>query len=469
MRYTFLCLPRADFIRKETEIKMTERNFTSGPILPAMLRFALPTLAAMLLQAAYGAADLIIVGNFGDAASVSAVGSGSEVMMLVTCILTGLTMGATVLLGQRIGEGRPKEAGSVVGASIALFLLVALVLTAAMELLTVPLCRLMQTPEEAFDKTVTYVRICSAGVLFITGYNVISGIFRGIGNSALPMRFVAIAAVCNVLLDLLLCGVFHMDAAGAAIATIFSQGISVVLSLFIIRRQKLPFRVEKASVSLRNPDCRSILLLGLPIAFQDALVHFSFIAVNSFANGMGLLASAGYGIGNRLIGFIFLVPSAVGASVTAFVSQNVGAAKYGRARAGLFRAMLTGLCFGILLTLLGFFGGGFLSSFFSDDPAVIQKSAEYLRGFSPDCILTCMLFAFSGFYNGHGRTVWTMLQGIGSALLIRFPVSWLFSTLPNANLFLLGLATPITTAVGILFYLFCYLRMKRKMPERLHD
>ena len=216
---------------------MKEQNFTSGPILPAMLRFALPTLAALLLQAAYGAADLIIVGRFGDAASVSAVGSGSGVMMLVTCILTGLTMGATVLLGQRIGEGRPKEAGSVVGASIALFILVAAVLTAVMEVVAVPLCRLMQTPEEAIGQTVTYVRICSAGILFITGYNVISGIFRGIGNSALPMRFVAIAAVCNVFLDLLLCGVFRMDVAGAAIATITAQGISVVLSLLIIRRQ----------------------------------------------------------------------------------------------------------------------------------------------------------------------------------------------------------------------------------------
>jgi len=338
-----------------------------------------------------------------------------------------------------------------------------------MELLAVPLCRLMQTPQEAFTKTVIYVRICSAGILFITGYNVISGIFRGIGNSALPMRFVAIAAVCNVFLDLLLCGVFRMDVAGAAIATISSQGISVVLSLLIIRKQQLPFRLERRNISLRNADCRSILLLGLPIAFQDALVHFSFIAVNSFANGMGLLASAGYGIGNRLIGFIFLVPSAVGASVTAFVSQNVGAAKYGRAKTALFQAMLTGLCFGTLLSLLGFFCGGFLSTFFSDDPAVIQKSAEYLRGFSPDCILTCVLFAFSGFYNGHGRTVWTMLQGIGSALLIRFPVSWLFSTLPNANLFLLGLATPITTAVGILFYLFCYLRMRTKTPDLLRD
>lgn len=448
---------------------MTERNFTTGPILPAMLRFALPTLAALLLQAAYGAADLIIVGNFGNAVSVSAVGSGTEVMMLVTCILTGLTMGATVLLGQRIGEGRPKEAGSVVAASILLFTAVAIVLTLGMELMTVPLCRLMQTPAESFDKTVSYVRICSAGIIFITGYNVISGIFRGIGNSALPMRFVAIAAVCNIVLDLILCGVFRMDVAGAAIATITSQAVSVILSLLIIRKQPLPFRLAKQDIHFRNGDCRSILMLGLPIALQDALVHFSFIAVNAFANRLGLLASAGYGIGNRVIGIIFMVPSAVGASVTAFVSQNVGAAKYGRAKRALFQAMLLGGILGFGLALTGFFGGSLLSSFFSDDAAVIHQSALYLKGFCADCVLTCALFAFTGFFNGHGKTLWVMVQGIGSALLIRFPVSWLFSTLPDTDLFLLGLATPITTAIGIMFYLGCYWLMKKRTPELLSN
>ena len=448
---------------------MTEKNFTEGRILPAILRFAGPTLAALLLQAAYGAADLIIVGNFGNAADVSAVGSGSQVMMLVTCLIVGLTMGATVLIGQRIGDRRPDEAGQAVGASIALFVAVALILTVAMELLAVPLCHLMQTPEEAFDKTVSYVRICSAGILFITGYNVLSGIFRGIGNSELPMRFVAIAAVFNVIGDLILCGAFHMDVNGAAIATISAQAISVMLSLIIIRKQPLSFRVRRQDISLRSRDCGRILRIGWPIALQDVLVHISFIAVNAFANGFGLAASAGYGIGSRLISFILLVPSAVGASVTAFVSQNVGAGKYGRARTALFQTMLTGLCLGIGLFCLGFFGGGFLAGFFSDEAEVVEQAALYLKGFSPDCILTCVLFAFTGFYNGHGKTIWVMLQGIGTALLIRFPVSWLFASLPNTSLTLLGLATPITTAVGILFDLCCYRVMQKKYPELLHD
>ncbi|MBQ1281788.1 MAG: MATE family efflux transporter [Oscillospiraceae bacterium] len=448
---------------------MTEKNFTSGAILPAMIRFALPMLAALLLQAAYGAADLLIVGNFGDATGVSAVGSGSQVMMLVTCIIIGLTMGATVLIGQRIGEKRPDEAGAVVGAAIALFIVTAALLTLIMELVSAPLCRMMQTPPEAFDKTVQYVRICSAGIIFITAYNVISGIFRGLGNSKLPMIFVAIAAAANVAGDLLLCGALHMDVAGAAIATISAQALSVVLSLVIIRRRPLPFTLRRSQITLKTPNCRHILRLGVPLATVDGLVHFSFVVVNSFANGFGLDASAGYGVGNRLIGFVLLVPSAVGQSVTAFVSQNVGAGKYGRAKQALFRAMTAGLVCGVGLFCLGFFGGTFLASLFSQEAAVIREAATFLRGFAPDCILTCVLFAFTGFYNGHGRTTWVMLQGILSATFIRIPAAWLFSVLEGTTLFHLGLATPITTAVAILFYLFCFRSMQRKNPELLRD
>ena len=437
---------------------MTEKNFTTGRILPAMLRFALPVLAALLLQAAYGAADLLIVGNFDDATGVSAVGSGSEVMMFVTCIITGLSMGATVLIGQRIGEGRPDEAGAVVGQAIALFFVTALVLTALMQLLAVPLCRLMQTPTAAFAKTVRYVRICAGGIVFIVAYNVISGVFRGLGNSRLPMIFVAIAAVCNVAGDLLLCGVCGLDVTGAAIATIAAQALSVVLSLAIIRRSNLPFRLRRAQISLRGS--RRILRLGAPLALQDALVHISFVAIAAFANGFGLAASAGYGVGNRLVGFIFLVPSAVGASVTAFVSQNVGAGRLDRARSALFQAMGLGAVCGIGLFALGFFGSRPLAALFSPDPAVIVEAARYLRGFAPDCILTCALFAFTGFFNGHGRTTWVMLQGILSALLIRLPAAWLLSHAEGATLFHLGLAVPLTTVCGIAFYLVCYRRMR---------
>ena len=441
-----------------------ERDFTKGSIVKGMIKFALPVLAASLLQSAYGAADLLIVGHFGDSSSVSAVGSGSEIMYLVTFIIFGLTMGATVLIGQRIGSGDYDSAGAAVGAACALFIVVGIILTAFMELIAQPMCRLMQVPEQAMEKALQYVRICSAGVVFITAYNVISGIFRGIGNSKLPMIFVAISATANVIGDLILCGIFKMDAAGAAIATIAAQALSVVLSLVIISHQKLPFRFRKSSISLKTRDVRTILKLGVPLALQDALVHLSFVAIFAFANTFGLEASAGYSVASRLTGFMMLIPSAVGASVTAVVSQNVGAGKYDRAKKALFRMIIIGTGLGIVICLLSFFFAPQLSAIFTEDADVIAQSALCITGFCWDGILTNALFAYSGFFNGHGKTTAVMVEGVSSALLVRLPLTWFFSVQSWGSLFWLGIATPISTVYGIILYLIYYRIIKKKNP-----
>ena len=442
----------------------SEKDFTSGSIIPNIVRFALPVLAALLLQAAYGAADLLIVGKFGDATGVSAVGLGSEVMLTVTVILAGLTMGATVLIGQRIGSRNYAGAGRAVGAACALFIIVALVLTVVMELLTEPLCRLMQAPEESFDKTVEYVRICSGGIIFITAYNVISGIFRGLGNSKLPMIFVAISAAANVIGDLILCGPCGLDAAGAAIATISAQAISVVLSIIIIFRQDLPFELNKSYITLKCDEWKTILKIGAPLALQDLLVHISFLAINSFANAYGLIASAGYAAGGKITSFLMLIPSAVGQSVTAFVSQNVGAGHFTRARQALFKTMMLGLGVGAVVCVLGYVFAPEMSMLFTDDAAVVEQSTLLLRGFAPDCFLTNVLFAFMGFYNGHGWTTPVMIQGITSALGIRLVFGWFVSTQSWGNLFFMGLSTPISTIYGIIFFAIYFLIRKKKSP-----
>ena len=166
-------------------------NFTEGKILSPLLMFSVPIFAALFLQAMYGAVDLMVVWKFGDAAGVSGVGAGSSVMMLVTTIINGFAVGTTVLIGRRIGENSPEKAGRAIGAAIFLFAVLSVALTVLMIIFAEPLAALMKAPEEAFDDTVTYVRICSAGIIFITAYNVIGGIFRGLGNSTLPMIFVA--------------------------------------------------------------------------------------------------------------------------------------------------------------------------------------------------------------------------------------------------------------------------------------
>lgn len=450
---------------REERIDMKNENelsFVEGPVFGALIKFALPVLGALILQAAYGAVDLMVVGQFGDASSISAVGTGSTFMQMVTFVITSLAMGSTVIIGQHIGEDKPKKAGDAVGSTIVLFAIVGIILTILLELGAGGLMTLLQVPEASYDKAVTYVRICSGGILIIIAYNVISGILRGVGNANLPFIFVGIACVVNIIGDLLFVAVLHMDAAGAALATVLAQLVSVIASLFVLQKQSLPVSFSRQQCRIYGNELKKILNIGVPIALQEAMVQVSFLVINTIVNNMGLMPSAGYGVAQKIVSFIMLVPSSVMQTVSAFVAQNIGAGKPDRAKRGYFTAMITGCTVGIFIFLAGFFGGGLLSSLFTSDADVIAQSALYLKGFSVDCILTCILFSSIGFFNGSGNSIPVMIQGISSAFLIRIPVSILMSKLPNTSLMLVGFATPITTIYGIIFFIICFALLRRK-------
>ena len=442
--------------------KKKELSFIEGPVFSALIRFALPVLGALILQAAYGAVDLMVVGQFGDASSISAVGTGSTFMQMVTFVITSLAMGSTVIIGQHIGEGKPQKAGDAVGTTIILFAIIGIALTILLEIFAGGLMTLLQVPQASYDKAVTYVRICSGGILIIIAYNVISGVLRGVGNANLPFIFVGIACVVNIIGDLLFVGAFHMDAAGAALATVLAQLVSVIASLFVLRRQSLPVSFSLLQCRIYGNELKKILNVGVPIALQEGMVQISFLVINTIINNMGLMPSAGYGVAQKIISFIMLVPSSVMQTVSAFVAQNIGAGKRDRAKKGLFTAMITGCTVGIFIFLAGFFGGGFLSHAFTSDSEVIKQSALYLKGFSFDCILTCILFSSIGYFNGCGNSIPVMLQGISSAFLIRIPASILLSRLPNTSLMLVGFAAPITTVYGIIFFAVCFALLRRK-------
>lgn len=444
-----------------------ENSFLKGSVFQALVRFALPVLGALILQAAYGAVDLLVVGRFGDASGISAVGTGSTFMQMVTFVMTSLAMGATVVIGQHIGEKKQKEAGNAVGTAIVLFLIIGIVLTVILEIFAGDIVRLMQVPEESYEKAVTYVRICSGGVLIIIAYNVISGILRGVGNANLPLLFVGIACIVNIVGDLLFVGAFQLDAAGAAVATILAQLVSVIASLVVLRRQSLPISFSMPQCRIYGAELRKILNVGVPIALQEAMVQISFLVINTIINNMGLMESAGYGVAQKIVSFIMLVPSSIMQSVSAFVAQNIGAGQGERAKKGLFVAMTTGCSLGIVIFLIGFFGGSLLSAVFTSDTEVIMQSADYLRGYSIECILTCVLFSSIGYFNGCGKSIPVMIQGITSAFCIRIPVSILMSKLPGTSLFLVGLATPITTVYGIIFFLICFARLKKSEKRNL--
>ena len=431
-------------------------SFIEGPILAPLLRFTFPVLLALFLQAMYGAVDLMVVGQFGLPADVSAVSTGSQVMHTVTCLVTGLSMGATVLLGQKMGEGRSGEGGQVLGSAIALFAAVALLLTGTMVWAASPMSRLMQAPAEAFAQTVTYVRICSGGAVFIVAYNVLGAMFRGIGDSKTPLLTVSIACVVNIAGDLVLVGACRLGVAGAALATVLAQAVSVALSLVFTACRGLPFAFSPRDIRFDPRHTGRILRLGAPVALQDVLVSISFLAIAAIVNSLGVIASAGVGVAEKLCGFIMLVPSAFGQSLSAFVAQNIGAGQRGRAKKAMLYGMGSSLCFGVVLAWLSFFHGDLLAGLFARDGSVIGAAADYLRAYAIDTLLTSILFCFIGYFNGRGNTAFVMVQGIVGAFLVRIPVSLFMSRLEPVSLFHVGLATPCSTVVQIALFWGCY-------------
>lgn len=442
------------------------QNFTKGNILTSLVRFALPVLAALFLQTMYGAVDMLVVGRFATAADVSAVSTGSWLMQLITSFVVGIAMGTTVLLGRRLGEGKPEEAGKIIGASIVLFAIIGVVITFFMELCAVPVAQIMRTPIEAFDATVLYVRICSAGSVFIVAYNVLGSIFRGIGDSRMPLVTVAIACVFNIAGDFLLVGVFGMATAGAAIATVLAQALSVIISVLIIRRQKLPFTFRRTDIVFDRKRMGSVFRLGLPIAFQDLLVSISFLAITAIVNSLGVIPSAGVGVAEKLCGFIMLVPSAFNQSMSAFVAQNMGAGRMERVKRALLCGIGMSLVVGVFMAWLSFFHGDLLAGLFARDEAVIAAAADYLKAYAIDCLLVSVMFCMIGYFNGYGKTLFVMLQGIAGAFGVRIPVSLIMSKIKPVSLFKVGLATPCSSVVQIILCVGYFLLLSRRKPKK---
>ena len=318
----------------------------------------------------------------------------------------------------------------------------------------------MQAPEEAVDLTASYVRICGGGIFFIVAYNLLSAIFRGLGDSKSPLLFVLVACIVNVIGDLALVAGLHMDAAGAAIATVSAQALSVVFAVILLMKKDLPFTIARKDFRL-NPQCKKFLKIGLPLALQEFLTQVSFLALCAFVNRLGLEASSGYGVACKIVNFAMLVPSALMQSMASFVSQNIGAGKKKRAKKSMFTGIGVGLVVGCLVFALVIFKGDVLAGFFSTDAAVIENGYAYLKGFALETIVTAILFSMVGYFNGNNKTIWVMTQGLIQTLLVRLPLAYFMSIQPNASLTKIGLAAPISTMVGVVLNIGFYVYLNR--------
>ncbi|NBJ93079.1 MATE family efflux transporter [Parablautia muri] len=445
---------------------MKEKNdLTQGSVGRNLILFALPYLLSSFMQTFYGMADLFVVGVYNGSKTTTAVSIGSQVMHMLTVIIIGFVMGTTVQIGQCVGARDEKSAADTVGTSTVFFSVFAALVTAALLLCTAPIVKVMLTPGEAVEETKTYLLICFAGVPFIVAYNVISGIFRGTGDSKRPMYFVAAACVTNVVLDFVFIGMCGLGAAGAALGTVCGQAVSVVVSLLVIRRQNLGFRVGRENFRVDREVISRILKVGTPVAMQDGFIQVAFIVITVIANSRGLIVSAAVGIVEKLIGFMFLVPSAFLSAISTITAQNMGANKPQRAKRSLYYSLIITVSWGLLCALYNQFLPHTLVGIFTRDEAVLLAGCEYLRSYAFDCAFAAVHFCFSGYFCGNQKSMVSFIHNIAAIILVRIPGAWLASRFFQDSLYPMGWAAPLGSLLSALICVgfYVYYRKKQKI------
>jgi len=443
-----------------------ERNLTTGSVFKNVILFSLPYLLSYFLQTLYGMADLFIVGQFEGISSTTAVSIGSQVMHMLTVMIVGLAMGTTVCIGQSIGAGDRRQAAKDVGNTVTLFMIVSILLMAVLLVLVRPIVSAMSTPVEAVDGTAAYLTICFIGIPFITAYNIISSIFRGMGDSKSPMYFIAVACVANIGLDYLFMGVFSLGPAGAALGTTISQAISVVVSLVVIMKRK-SIVLEKSDFKPLRPVMGRILRIGIPIALQDGLIQIAFIVITIIANHRGLNDAAAVGIVEKVMSFLFLIPSSMLSTVSALGAQNIGAKKPKRAIRTLWYAILLAMGFGVLSSVIVQFAAEPIVSLFTDintdgGADVICLGGQYLRGYIWDSIFAGIHFSFSGYFCACGKSGLSFLHNILAIVLVRIPGVYLTSRLFPSTLFPMGLATAAGSLLSVVICVIAFVVIRRK-------
>lgn len=438
-----------------------QKNLTSGSIFGNIIYFSLPYLLSYFLQTLYGMADLFIVGQFNGVESITAVSIGSQVMHMLTVMIVGLAMGATVTIGKAIGARQNNQAASAVGNTITLFMGVSIVLTIVLLLFVKPIVMVMSTPEEAVQGTVRYLMICFLGIPFITAYNMISSIFRGLGDSKSPMYFIAVACGANIILDYLFIGVFAFGAAGAALGTTLAQTFSVIVAVMVIRKKDIGLPLKRKHFKPQSETMAQILKIGMPVALQDGFIQIAFIVITVIANRRGLNDAAAVGIVEKMIGVVFLVPSTMLSTVSALSAQNIGAGKYNRAELTLKYAVFIAAGFGLVVSVVIQFVSQPAVGIFTDDIEVILLGSQYLRGYIWDCMFAGVHFCFSGFFCAYGMSGISFLHNSLSIILVRIPGAYLASKYFTDTLYPMGIAAPGGSLLSVMICVLAFVWLKR--------
>ncbi|MBU5228222.1 MATE family efflux transporter [Clostridium senegalense] len=441
-------------------MEKNNKILTEGNIYKSLLMFAIPFLIANFIQALYGAVDMAIVGWFGSSISISAVSIGSQVMQILTSLISGLTMGGTILIAQYFGAEKEKDTVETISTMLTLFVGFAILFTIVMMFLTPSFLKMLRTPVEAFSGAKEYVLICSAGIIFIFGYNGISAMLRGIGDSKSPMIFIAIACITNIVLDLILVGKFKLGPSGAAIATIASQGVSVVLAIIYLSKRNFIFQFKFKNFKIHKDKALKLIKLGIPVSLQETMVSVSFLIITAIINTLGVVPAAAVGIASKFDMFAMLPAIAFSGAITSITAQNIGANKPERAKKALNASMLLAFLCSIVFFAWAQINAQSIMHMFKADVDVTLAGSQYMRTFSIDFMLVAFGFCQNGFLNGCGRTKFTMINGILASILIRVPLAYILSVYIPTSLLGIGLAAPIATFISVTIS-FVYIKSGR--------
>lgn len=438
-----------------------QKNLTEGSILKNIVLFSLPYLLSYFLQTLYGMADLFLAGQFNGAAVISAVSIGSQVMHMLTVIIVGLAMGGTVLIGQAVGAKDEKRTAKVTGNTITLFLFFSVIVTIILLVSCRGIVNLVSTPPESVEQTVVYLRVCFTGIPFIVAYNIIASIYRGMGDSKSPMIFVIIACTLNIILDYIFMGLLGMKAEGAAIATVIAQAVSVIISLIAIVRTR-SLKLSKSDLKIDHKVMGDILKIGVPVACQDGFIQISFIVITIIANRRGVNVAAAVGIVEKIICFLFLIPSSMLSSISAIAAQNIGAGYQDRARHTLYAGTAIAVGIGTIFAIAFQFISHPVISLFTRDEIVVTLGTQYLKSYVTDCVLAAIHFCFSGYFTAMGKSIISFIHNSISIVLIRIPGAYLASKFWPETLFPMGCAAPLGSLLSALICVGAYLWLRKK-------
>ena len=441
-----------------------ERDLTTGSIGRNILKFSLPYFLSYFLQTLYGMADLFIIGQFNGVASTTAVSIGSQVMHMITVMIVGIAMGTTVMIGKSVGAKQKKETSKIIGNTVSLFVCLSVVLTVVLLFFVHPIVRIMSTPQ-AVEGTTAYLTICFAGIPLITAYNIISSIFRGLGDSKSPMYFIAVACGVNIVLDYVFIGGLHFGASGAALGTTLAQTISVIVALIAIRKKDTGISLKRSDLKPEGKTLKNILGIGIPISLQDGFIQISFIVITIIVNQRGLNDAAAVGIVEKIISFVFLVPSSMLSAVSAIAAQNIGAGKDERATKTLKYAIMISMSFGLCVAVLMQFISNFVVGIFTVDTMVIHMGSQYIRSYIWDCMIAGIHFSFSGYFCAYGKSGISFLHNVLSIVLIRIPGAYFASKWFIDTLYPMGCAAPAGSLLSVIVcgIAFIYLKRRRRL------